>query len=266
MEEKRSKINPDHVETILEHADAVKEYLEKEGAESIEQLIVFMDTLKESIIALTTGNLEKSARTMKELTIISTSELFKGIGEITRELHDSIKDIQKFLEPILNNITEDDVQGLSTKLVHVSNLVKDTSERTLDLLFARQEIALADNMAYDRIARLIVSDDKKGALLGIKELKTHNAEFVNELMRISELQIHADLVDQIIKKVSKVVDNMEMRLVDLIRRYRHHAGLKDSEGDQVDGTKLHGPVISGQDKGSASSQDDVDSLLKSLDM
>ena len=138
MKDKRSKINPEQVETILEHADAVKEYLENEGPESIEQIIVFMDTLKESIIALMDGDLEKSAQAMKELTIISTSELFKGIGEITRELHESIIEIQKFLEPILNNITEDDVQGLSSKLVHVSNLVKDTSERTLDLLFARQ--------------------------------------------------------------------------------------------------------------------------------
>ncbi|MBN2297416.1 MAG: protein phosphatase CheZ [Deltaproteobacteria bacterium] len=266
MAKTKEKKSRDHVDNILGQAEALKEYLEKEGPESIEQLIIFMDTLKESIIALTTGDLKKASESMKKLSTIAATDLFRGIGEITRELHESIKDIQKFLEPILTNISEEDVQGLTSKLAYVSNIVKDTSERTLDLLFSRQEIALGDNMAYDKIARLIVSDDKKGALLKIKELKTHNSELVGELMRISELQIHADLVDQIIKKVSKVVDNMERRLVDLIRRYGHHAGLKDMGDLSEHGTRLHGPAIPGEEKGVASSQDDVDSLLKALDM
>jgi len=264
MAKKKEKKDQGHVDNILGQADALKEYLEKEGPESIEQLILFMDTLKEAIIALTNGDLGKASQSMKKLSTIAATDLFRGIGEITRELHESIKDIQKFLEPILTNISEEDVQGLTSKLAYVSNIVKDTSERTLDLLFSRQEIALGDNMTYDKIARLIVSDDKKRALLKIKELKTHNSELVGELMRISELQIHADLVDQIIKKVSKVVDNMEKRLVDLIRRYGHHAGIKEA-GDRSDrGAKLKGPAIPGEESSVASSQDDVDSLLKSL--
>jgi chemotaxis protein CheZ len=264
MSEIKDAIDQNRMDNILEQTEALKNYLEKEGEGSIEQLILFMDTLKEAIISITTGDLQKAAESMKQLTVIASSELFRGIGGITRELHESIKEIKDFLEPLLTNISEQDIQGLSSKLAHVSNLVKDTSERTLDLLFSRQEIALSDNVAYDRIARLIVSDDKKGALLKLKELKTHNSELVNELMRLSELQIHADLVDQIIKKVSKVMDNMEMRLVDLIRRYGHHAGLKDFDSKQGDGSTLYGPAIPRDDKGIASSQDDVDSLLKSL--
>ncbi len=253
------------VKGILKQADALKEYLETGGAESIRQLVLFMDTLKGAILSLTTGDLEKAAEAMKKLSAIATTELFLGIGEITRDLHESIKDIQNFLEPIINNISEEDIQGLSSKLAHVSSLVKDTSERTLDLLFSRQEIALADNIVYDTVARLIVSDDKKGALTKLKQLKTHNSDLVGELMRISELQIHADLVDQIIKKVSRVVENMETRLVDLIRRYDHqHTDLKKSGHAAGHRPTLHGPVIPGEEKGAASSQDDVDSLLKSF--
>lgn len=253
------------VENILDQADALKTYLEKGGADSVKQLIVYMDTLKDAIISLTQGDLEKAAECMKRLNVIATTDLFLGIGEITRDLHDSIQDIQNFLEPILTNITEADIQGLSTKLTHVSNLVKDTSERTLDLLFSRQEVALGDNLAFDAVARLIVSDDKKGALIKLKELKSHNSELVNELMRISELQIHADLVDQIIKKVSRVVDNMEQRLVELIRRYgHHHPALHRAAAE--DRLRLHGPVIPGKNKGVASSQDEVDDLLRSFNL
>ncbi len=255
-----------HVNEILEQADALKAYFKEKGDEPFEQLVVFLDTLKEAIVCLTNADLARSADLMKQLKTITADDLFRGIGEITRELHESIKDIQRFLEPILMNLTEDDIQGLSSKLSHVSALVKDTSEKTLDLLFSRQEKAVADNALYDSIARLIMADDKKGALQKLKILKDNNKDLVNELMRISELQIHADLVDQIVKKVTKVVENMETKLVDLIRRYTHRAGIIGIKPKKRDGTKLHGPAISSQDRNVAACQDDVDSLLKSLGM
>jgi chemotaxis protein CheZ len=255
-----------NVDNILKQADALKAYFDEKGDEPFEQLVVFLDTLKETIVSLTNADLTRAAGLMKKLKGITSDELFRGIGGITRDLHESIKDIQRFLEPILMNLTEDDIQGLSGKLSHVSTLVKDTSEKTLDLLFARQEKAVADNAVYDAIAKSIMADDKKEALRRLKGLKDHNKDLVNELMRISEFQIHADLVDQIIRKVSKVVENMEARLVDLIRRYTRNACIPKVETRGRDGTKTHGPVIPGQNKGVASSQDDVDSLLKSLEM
>jgi chemotaxis protein CheZ len=254
------------VDDILKQADALKAYFEENGDEPFAQLVVFLDTLKKAIVSLTNADLVRAAELMKQLKVITTNELFRGIGEITRDLHESIKDIQRFLEPILMNITEDDIQGLSSKLSHVSTLVKDTSEKTLDLLFTRQEKALADNTVFDAIARSIMADDKKEAMRKLKVLKDHNKDLVNELMRISELQIHADLVDQIVKKVSKVVENMEARLVDLIKRYTRNVDLSKIEAGGRDGTKTHGPVIPGREKGAAASQDDVDSLLKSLGM
>jgi len=254
------------VNEILKQTDALKAYFKEKGDEPFEHLVVFLDTLKEAIVSLTNADLARSAELMKQLKTITSDDLFRGIGEITRELHESIKDIQHFLEPILMNLTEDDIQGLSSKLSHVSALVKDTSEKTLDLLFSRQEKAVANNAVYDAVARMIMADDKKGALQKLKTLKDNNKDLVNELMRISELQIHADLVDQIVKKVTRVVENMESKLVDLIRRYTRHVGIPAVPSSQRDGTKLHGPAVPSRDKNVASSQDDVDSLLKSLGM
>jgi chemotaxis protein CheZ len=252
------------VDNILKQADALKAYFEEKGDEPFEQLVVFLDTLKQAIVSLTNADLARAAEHMRRLKTITSDELFRGIGEITRDLHESINDIQRFLEPILTNLTEEDIQGLSSKLTHVATLVKDTSEKTLDLLFTRQEKAVADNAVYDAIARHVMADDKKEALKKLKLMKDHNKELINELMRISELQIHADLVDQIVKKVFRVVENMEIRFVDLIRRYTRSTNISRGKKDRRDGTKTHGPAIPGRDKGVASSQDDVDSLLKSF--
>jgi chemotaxis protein CheZ len=266
MVAKKTTHQTDHVNNILKQADALKAYFKENGDEPFEQLVIFLDTLKESIVCLTNADLARSAELMKQLKTITADDLFRGIGEITRELHESIKDIQRFLEPILMNLTEDDIDGISSKLSHVSALVKDTSEKTLDLLFARQEKAVGDNAVYDSIAALIMADDKKRALKKLKSLKNHNKDLVNELMRISELQIHADLVDQIVKKVTKVVENVETKLVDLIRRYTRRVGIVSIVPKERDGKKMHGPAIPSRNKRVTSSQDDVDSLLKSLGM
>src|SRR5208337_3328011 len=111
----------------------LKAYFEEKGDEPFEQLVVFLDTLKQAIVSLTNADLARAAEHMRHLKTITSDELFRGIGEITRDLHESINDIQRFLEPILTNLTEEDIQGLSSKLTHVATLVKDTSEKTLDL-------------------------------------------------------------------------------------------------------------------------------------
>ncbi|HOM29906.1 MAG TPA: protein phosphatase CheZ [Deltaproteobacteria bacterium] len=248
-----------HVKDLLERADELKAYLESKGFEPLGQFFVFLETLKEAIVSLSRADLGRSAELLKELRNTSAGDLFRGIGEITRELHESIREIHGFLEPILTNLSEEDVQGISGRLTHVSSLVKETSERTLDLLFARQERAVADNAQFRAIARSIISGDKKNALAGLKTLKDHNEELVAELMRISELQIHADLVDQIVRKVCRVIENIEERLVDLIRR---HASAH--EPMEPEGLSLMGPAVPGLDTQAASSQDEVDSLLKSM--
>lgn len=253
------------VHDILDKADALEIYLEREGADSVTQLMLFMDTLKEAVVSLVTGDLERAALSMKRLGTIATSELFRGIGEITRDHHESIREIQRYLDPLVNDIGEYDIQALSSKLAHVSSLVSEASEKTLDLLFARQELALADNAAFDAVAGLIVSGDKKGALLKLKDLKSHNADLVGRLMSISELQIHADLVDQIIRKVSRAVDEMQGRLVELIRKYGDHHPSPERAAPARE-PRLHGPAVPGDPAGAVTTQGGVDELLESFSL
>lgn len=264
-QEELSKIKERPVGEILEQTDALKKHIEQTGYPPLEEVERFMDILKEGIIAISSGDLEKASTAMKNLSTFASSDLFRGVGEITRDLHESIKDIQSFLEPLITHFNEDEVEGISNKLAHVSQLVRETSDQTLDLLFARQEVSMADVGIYEEIVKLIAQGDKKGAITKLAALKVHNDELVNELTKISELQIHADLVDQLIKKVSKVVDEMEQRLIELIKRFGHIAEAHPKER-LPEGQILHGPVVPSQAKKAATSQDAVDDLLKSMGM
>jgi 5-methylcytosine-specific restriction endonuclease McrBC regulatory subunit McrC len=56
-----------HVNEILEQADALKAYFKEKGDEPFEQLVVFLDTMKEAIVCLTNADLARSADLMKQL-------------------------------------------------------------------------------------------------------------------------------------------------------------------------------------------------------
>ncbi len=248
---------------LLQQTDRLRDYLAGEGSYPVDQLELFMETLKESIVALSLADLEKSEESMRQLSAISSSELFRGIGEVTRSLHESIKDIQKFVDPILAIFADQNVDGLASRLEYASTMVKDASDKTLDLLFGRQDVLMQDQQVFDEIEGMMAAGDCDGARDKLALLRGHNQDLINEMTRISELQIHADLVDQIVKKVSRVVDDIEKKLIDLLKRFSRD--MQSLPEELPEGEVLHGPVVPGQtDAKAASSQDDVDDLLSSL--
>ena len=247
---------------LLQQTDRLRDYLAGEGSYPVDQLELFMETLKESIVALSLADLEKSEESMRQLSAISSSELFRGIGEVTRSLHESIKDIQKFVDPILAIFADQNVDGLASRLEYASTMVKDASDKTLDLLFGRQDVLMQDQQVFDEIEGMMAAGDCDGASEKLALLRGHNQDLINEMTRISELQIHADLVDQIVKKVSRVVDDIEKKLIDLLKRFSRD--MQSLPEELPEGEVLHGPVVPGQtDAKAASSQDDVDDLLSS---
>lgn len=248
------------IDDVLEQTEALKEHIDEEKFDRLEQIEKFIDTLKEAIVALSLGDLELSQDMIKKLTYLASSKLFKDIGKVTRELHESIKEIQDIIDPSLRDIAQREMKDLSTRLSYASELVKDASEKTLDLLFARQDVVTSAQAVHDEIIRLIDAGDKDTAKAKLAELKVHNKELIDDFIKISELQIHADLVDQLIKKISKVIDNLEDKLVVLLKRFG-----EDVMEEKVIEKKgeLYGPAPCTA-KGVAGSQDDVDDLLASL--
>jgi len=230
--------------------------------DTLEQIEMFIDALREAIVALSLGDLALAQDMIKRLTLLASSKLFNDIGKVTRELHESVKEVQDILDPGLKRIAQQEMKDLTSRLSYASELVKDASDKTIDLLFERQEIATADQGVYAEIASLIDTGDKDGAKAKLVELEVRNKELINDFTKISELQIHADLVDQLIKKISKVIGDLEDKLVGLVRRFGKdivimEEGMADKKGD------LYGPAPSTAE-GVVASQDDVDSLLSSL--
>ncbi|RLA99338.1 MAG: hypothetical protein DRG37_04980 [Deltaproteobacteria bacterium] len=250
------------VRELLKNTDALKDFLGKEEEHVIGQIERFMETLKDAVLALSLGDLGEARERVADLSYIASSGLFRGVGEVAKDLHNSIKEIQETVEPIIAKLAEEDDVRLTGRLAYASSLVKDASDKTLDLLFNRQEVVMADKAVLKEIVNMVDKGDKAGAKARLKELEEHNEEIINDLNKISELQIHADLVDQLVKKVSNLLDSVEGRLVDIIRK--HGKGMVDRKKlSNQEGNHLRGPAT-GTEKSVAASQDDVDNLLKTL--
>ena len=83
------------------------------------------------------------------------------------------------------------------------------------------------------------------------------------LSEVLMAQDYQDLTGQIIRKVITLVQNVEQKLVKLVRITGNK--LDDSKGATDDKKELSGPAIPGLDQGDqVTNQDDVDDLLSSL--
>jgi len=250
------------VDELLANTDALKNNLEKEKIHAIEQIEKFMEILKEAIITLSLGDLAKAREKVETLSYLASSELFKGVGEVAKGLHNSIKEIQETVEPILARFSEDGDVKITSRLSRVSSIVKESSDKTLDLLFTRQEAAAADKEAYAEIAKFIDEGNKDDAKAKLAEVKEHNDQLIDDLMKINELQIHSDLVDQLVKKIIGVIGDVEDKLLGIVRRYARN--VRDQAGSEKPRENvLHGPIAEKR-PGVASSQDEVDNLLDTL--
>ncbi len=251
------------VSELLKNTDALKDCIDKEKGHVIDQIEKFMDTLKDAVVALSLGDLDEARKKVSELSYLASSKLFRGVGEVAKDLHNSIREIQDTVEPIIARLAEEDDVSLSGKLAYASSLVKDASDKTLDLLFKRQEVAMADKVIFKEIEELVEKGDIDNAKAGLRALKIHNDEIIDDLNKISELQIHSDLVDQLVRKVTSLLDSVEERLVRIIKKYGKDMVSKQGIPRQEKKNILRGPSI-GTENSVAKSQDDVDKLLETL--
>jgi chemotaxis protein CheZ len=130
----------------------------------------------------------------------------------------------------------------------------------------RQAIRLTDDWSKLR-KRMLSKDD-------FKELSDELSDFLRQTQEQSRIlhgslsevlmaQDFQDLTGQIIRKVIALVQDVEQKLVKLVRITGNK--LDDGKGHKQEAEKLAGPAIPGLDQGDqVTNQDEVDDLLSSL--
>jgi chemotaxis protein CheZ len=207
-----------------------------------------------------------------ELSGGSDDELFQEVGRLTRELHEAINGF--LLDERVAEMAEREIPDASERLKHVISVTEKSANTTLSSVensiplvdeLEAKATALADEWGRFQERELSVDDFRvlsKDLATFLELVTDHSSQLHRKLTDVLMAQDFQDITGQIIKQVIELVQDVEDKLVQLIRI----SGSKMPEKvKQADPEKLEGPVIPGVDQGDViQGQDDVDDLLSSL--
>jgi chemotaxis protein CheZ len=199
--------------------------------------------------------------------------LFLDLRKLTGDLQSAL---QRFrMDSRLVDLAEKDVPDARLRLDHVLRLTDEAAHRTLDLVEQSGPLAERTSRAASELIepwkrfreRKIAVEDFQRMLHGMDaflEAASSDMDKVREnLSAVLLAQGYQDLSGQIIRGVMKLVSELEIALVDLVRLSQNGARTARQVSDET--RRGFGPPIPGIDSGPAvSGQQDVDALLSGL--
>lgn len=194
--------------------------------------------------------------------LATSPEVFQRIGEMTRNLHDTLA--QLGFMPKLGEITES-LPDARSRLTYIASKTGEAAEKVLNLV--DQAKAEHDQIASQtrRIAQAIVADPVRAVASGsvmnfVSDVEARSARIDQHLTDIMMAQDFHDLTGQVVARVVKLAADIEDQLVKLL--------LQTAPPDQVhkvEQTFLNGPVVNPEGRTDVvTNQEQVDDLLASL--
>jgi chemotaxis protein CheZ len=232
-----------------------------------------LDLARDIVTSLEAGDDEAAAQLIVRLAGARDSILFREVGRITRELHDAINSF--LADAQFQDMAENQFRDAAERLEFVIETTEQAANTTMDAVDA--SIPLADKIKTDAVRLADQWDRFKARQMTVDDFRHLSAEleaFLNNLQddsealhgKLSEVlmaQGFQDITGQVIKKVIALVQDVENKLIQLIRISGHEADKDAVKQQRV--AKEMGPVVPGVDHGAVvSGQDDVDDLLSSL--
>ncbi|EXJ16888.1 protein phosphatase CheZ [Imhoffiella purpurea] len=242
-----------------------------------------LDLARQLVAHLEAGEGDQATAVIRQLRIPYERELFDELGKLTRDLHEALNSFRG--DSRLVELTRDEIPDAKERLNYVVSMTEQATHRTLnaideampmaETLHARS-IELTGRWSRFRNRELSVDEfrdlardiDEHFALAGTETDRLRS--LISEIMMAQDFQ---DLTGQIIRRVIRLVHEVEENLVGLIRLssarmepVRQLPMAAEGEKEAAE-TKGHGPIVPNtQDAADdvVSGQDDVDALLSSL--
>lgn len=238
------------------------------------------------IQCIDSGDMDSAEQIIDSMTKLRETELFRELGTLTRDLHDTIKNFGKDDSQIdLKELAEVEIPDATERLHYVIETTEKAANRTLEAVEEGLPLAIdiSDRANYlqerwDKFKNRDLSVDEFRELS--KELESYLMDTVsngdalrekmNEALMAQEFQ---DITGQILRRVIEMVQHVEESLVYLVKISSGMVSDEDSAADKkkvgkagADEAGLHGPVVPGtvSDENAVHSQDEVDDLLSSL--
>lgn len=224
---------------------------------------------------LEAGNDDGAVAVIAELAGFRDSLLFQEVGRLTRELHDSINSF--VMDAQLADLATTEMPNAAERLRYVIATTEEAANTTLGAV--EESLPLADSLRNDALhlggqwakfnSRQLTVDDFRALSSELSTFldatQANTVELHNKLSEVLMAQGYQDITGQVIRKVIDLVNDVEGKLVELVRLSGNRAKPEGENKVASKDTVAQGPVVPGVDKGDmVNDQDDVDDLLSSL--
>ncbi len=260
------------------------------GAESFEGQNELLDELKDRAQALVDqleqGNFPAAAEVIRTINEARDRSIYREVGKLTRGLHEAIRNFEIDTGASgLDHAHMSQMANAQERLDYVINLTQKSADKTMDMVEAGIPVAerlgasaKALHADWQRLIRREMQPDEFRELYHridrfFGETAQNSGELSEKFNSILLAQDFQDLSGQVIKKVITLVQEVEARLVELMRvagQVEHLTGIFRTESERTQpGTGpdivAEGPQIHAEKRDDVvSGQDDVDDLLSSL--
>jgi len=224
------------------------------------------------VLCLETDRQEEAKKELGELTRIHETEIFRELGQLTRELHNNLTGFH--VDDRMTAIAENDIQDATERMNYVIEMTNQAAHKTLNAVEASIPICDEIYEATSDISekwRKFTSRDMTAeqfrvmasVIGGFLETASDRATILrNCLNDILIAQDYQDLTGQTLRRVIDLVQEVEAHLVGFIRV---SSPREEEKKPQQVTSGLQGPQIPGKEGADAvKSQDEVDELLSSL--
>jgi chemotaxis protein CheZ len=214
-----------------------------------------LSLLHDAVTALEQGDVEGFENRIADLTHRREDDLAKGVVRVATRLHELIH--QMDMESQLRCFANHDMPDVAGHLDHVVKLTEQAAHRTLDLV--DESRAIVNNLSLRHAALMTTSDPEGGEALG-----TLTDDLRGKLSALAQAQEYQDISGQLISRAVRMVRDVEMALVALLRASGHDLKIAepapmDAQGNDSQRDQLMGPATK-----KAVSQQDADALLADL--
>lgn len=238
----------------------------------------YLQAARGLIEAIEKEDAEATDRFVDEMTKLRETELFKEVGMLTRQLHESLNSFR--LDSRLSDIASQDIPDARERLNYVIAKTEDAAHRTLNAI--EDSITRMDSLVGTAASVKAEWTRFRNRDLSVDEFRKLSKDIDSFLDTIEELggkvqgnltealmaQDFQDLTGQVIRRVISLVQEVEDNLVKLIRISGSKQGEEKAEAaDTNDKIKAEGPTIpntADTQNATVSNQDEVDDLLSSL--
>ena len=239
---------------------------------------VTLDHARQLVESIEAGDAADVRTLMDDIASLRELDLFREMGKLTRELHDSLTSFK--LDTKVAGLAENEIPDAKERLNHVITMTEDAADKTLTAV--EHALPLSDEIKDSSLALQARWEQFKKRELSIDEFKalskdldeffpkitSGTIELNSSLNEILMAQGFQDLTGQIIRRVINLVHDVEEGLVGLIKMsgVPQQKVAEDVNTGKTRDIAAEGPVVPGVEHASETvdGQDDVDDLLSSL--